>query len=136
MLIRKVAAVILLNPEAKILIMKRSSKKKIHPNLWGLPSGGVESGENIKETAIRETFEETGISIRELKKGPTISYEVSGGLDKLTYLYAKAETSEVSLNDEHSEYRWVKPQETLDYKFGIPRKDVKKVLIYFGLLQI
>lgn len=134
MTIRKVAAVVLLNSEGKILIMKRSSKKKTHPNLWGLPSGGVENNENVQETAVRETFEETGISISKLKKGPTISYKVPGGLDKLTFLYAQSDTSEVNLNDEHSEYRWVFPAETLDYKFGIPKEDVKKVLVYFGLL--
>ncbi|KKU23258.1 MAG: hypothetical protein UX34_C0013G0013 [Candidatus Woesebacteria bacterium GW2011_GWF1_46_13] len=35
-----VAAVVILNFQGKILIMKRSPKKKIHPNLWGLPAGG------------------------------------------------------------------------------------------------
>ena len=32
-------------------------------DIWNLPGGGVESGELPDETAVRETFEETGLKI-------------------------------------------------------------------------
>ena len=31
---------------------------------WSFPKGHIEEGETLEETAIRETFEETGIAIR------------------------------------------------------------------------
>ena len=49
----------------------------VHHNLghWGIPKGHVEEGENEEETAIREVFEETGIS----------SIVIPGFREKITY---------------------------------------------------
>lgn len=33
-------------------------------NVWGFPKGHVEKGENVKDTAIRETREEAGINVQ------------------------------------------------------------------------
>jgi len=44
---------------------------------YSIPKGGIESGEKTINTAIRETFEETGVKIKlsQIKKsGPTIDY--------------------------------------------------------------
>jgi len=136
MFIRKVAAVILINPEGKILIMKRSPEKKVHPNLWGLPSGGVEIDEELEKTAIRETFEETGKAISNIRRGPTLSVKVPGGVHEINYFLAQSNSPEVNLDKEHTEYKWVIPAEALNYKFGIPQAHVKKVMEKFCLLQI
>lgn len=34
-------------------------------NLWGFPKGSIENGETTEECALRETYEETGISFPE-----------------------------------------------------------------------
>lgn len=34
-----------------------------HPRLWALPKGTPDSGETVEETALRETREETGLSV-------------------------------------------------------------------------
>jgi len=36
--------------------------------LWNLPTGHVDKGEDVKETAIRETKEETGLDVRLIKE--------------------------------------------------------------------
>ncbi|TGV00402.1 NUDIX hydrolase [Flavivirga rizhaonensis] len=54
-----------------ILLSQRSAKKTICPLMWDVSvAGHIDSGETIKQAAVRETKEEIGISISEndLKK--------------------------------------------------------------------
>lgn len=54
------AGVCITNDKGEILLQKRSAKD----NIWGLPGGALEIGESIEEAAIRETKEETGLSVK------------------------------------------------------------------------
>ena len=56
------SAVIFDESREKVLLTKRADN-----GLWCLPSGGVEPGESVEETIIREVREETGLSIRVLR---------------------------------------------------------------------
>lgn len=56
------AAVVIKDKDEKILLHLRSDTKT-----WGIPSGAVELGETLEDTAVREIFEETGLSISGLK---------------------------------------------------------------------
>jgi 8-oxo-dGTP pyrophosphatase MutT (NUDIX family) len=47
----------------KVLFIKRSATKKTLPNAWAFPSGTVEKGEKIADTALREALEELGIKV-------------------------------------------------------------------------
>ncbi len=49
--------------ENEVLMLRRSATKKAFPNCLALPGGHIEDGEDPFATAIRETHEETGISI-------------------------------------------------------------------------
>lgn len=48
------------NNEVKILLVSEDGIE------WGIPKGGIEPQESAESTAIRETFEETGIEVRTL----------------------------------------------------------------------
>ena len=52
------AAVIIRNENDEILLQERADR-----NIWGLPGGCQELGENLRETAVREAYEETGIKL-------------------------------------------------------------------------
>ncbi len=54
---------LLLKKDNMFLFIKRSKNKKTLPGIWAFPSGTVEIGENIYETAKREADEELGIKI-------------------------------------------------------------------------
>ncbi|MDD5098747.1 MAG: NUDIX hydrolase [Candidatus Colwellbacteria bacterium] len=56
-------AAIVLHDGDKILFIKRAATKKSLPNIWAFPSGTMEDGETIKETAIREAREELGVDV-------------------------------------------------------------------------
>ena len=52
------AAVIIRNENEQILLQEQTDRNK-----WGLPGGCQELGEDLRETAIREAYEETGINL-------------------------------------------------------------------------
>ena len=66
------AAMIIRNKEGKVLLQERTDRNK-----WGLPGGCQELGEDLRNTAIREAYEETGIKIKieELQLIDTVSGE-------------------------------------------------------------
>lgn len=53
----------IINSENKILIQKRSHKKKLEPNVWAMTGGSVIKGETLLEALKRETLEELGIEL-------------------------------------------------------------------------
>jgi 8-oxo-dGTP pyrophosphatase MutT (NUDIX family) len=59
---------ICINSNNKFLLGKPYSPLSTHVNNWSIPKGKVESGENLLESAIRETYEETSLDINSLKK--------------------------------------------------------------------
>lgn len=52
--------VIIPNEEGKILMVRQHHEDK---DLWMVPGGGIEEGENSIEAAVREAKEETGLDI-------------------------------------------------------------------------
>lgn len=52
------AAVIVRNENKEILLQRRSDN-----GLWGLPGGCQDLGEDLRDTAVRELYEETGIIV-------------------------------------------------------------------------
>lgn len=63
----RVGAGIMLMKEGKILLGKRVEACGSAPSTWTMPGGKVEFGESLEEAVIRETFEETGLSIKNPK---------------------------------------------------------------------
>lgn len=52
------SAVIIRNEKGEILLQERTDR-----NEWGLPGGCQDLGENLRDTAVREAYEETGIKL-------------------------------------------------------------------------
>ena len=58
----RIAVVMLLDPEGRILLQLRDGNTRIDPHRWCLPGGAVEPGEDARTAALRELFEETGLT--------------------------------------------------------------------------
>jgi ADP-ribose pyrophosphatase YjhB (NUDIX family) len=54
------AAVVIRDGGGRLLLIKRG-EKATKPGLWAIPAGFVDYGEEIREAAARELFEETGL---------------------------------------------------------------------------
>ena len=56
------AAIIIRNENGQILLQERTDR-----NMWGLPGGCQDLGEDLRNTAVREAYEETGIKLNQNK---------------------------------------------------------------------
>ncbi|MGW6744137.1 NUDIX domain-containing protein [Streptomyces sp. NPDC055025] len=48
----------------RVVLLQRSENAKFAQGLWDLPVGKSEPGEPITETAVRELYEETGLTVK------------------------------------------------------------------------
>ncbi|MDH6221077.1 8-oxo-dGTP pyrophosphatase MutT (NUDIX family) [Streptomyces pseudovenezuelae] len=48
----------------RVLLLQRSQNAKFAQGMWDLPVGKSEPGEPITETAVRELYEETGLTVK------------------------------------------------------------------------
>lgn len=68
--LRRVARVILLDPNDRILLMHGFEPENAADDWWFTPGGGVEGDETREQAALRELREETGIT--EVELGPVL----------------------------------------------------------------
>jgi 8-oxo-dGTP diphosphatase len=59
-LINNGAAAVIFDASGRVLLMKENYDRR----RWSLPGGAVEEGESLEAAAIRETWEETGVTVR------------------------------------------------------------------------
>ena len=93
------AAIIIRNEKGQILLQERTDRDK-----WGLPGGCQDLGEDLRVTAVREAFEETGIKLEPDKI--TLIDTLSGESRKnsypngdIVYNNTSLYLADVSLND-------------------------------------
>jgi 8-oxo-dGTP diphosphatase len=95
--------------DPELLILRRVAHDE-YGGMEELPSGGVKPGETLGEALLRETLEETGISLT-----GTGSYQFyfvypsrRGVTAQLNFLFDVPENSSVKLAAaEHDSYRWI-----------------------------
>ncbi|MGW4983267.1 NUDIX domain-containing protein [Streptomyces mirabilis] len=109
----------------RIVLLQRSQNAKFAQGMWDLPVGKSEPGEPITETAVRELFEETGLTVK--PEALKIAHIIHGawGVEApngfLTVVFATHEWTGEPENREphkHTQVRWVHadsiPEEFVD----------------------
>ena len=111
-MIKVVAA--LIEKEGKILIAKRSTGAEETIGKWEFPGGKVEAGETEEQAIEREINEELELKIKATEFLTNNQCEYPNKKIDLRLYRCEYINGEFKLHD-HSEYKWVYPEELLTY---------------------
>ncbi|ACZ00172.1 NUDIX hydrolase [Thermomonospora curvata] len=120
---RRPSASALVRDEAgRVLLLQRTDN-----GLWTIPTGGLKKGETIRECAVRECREETGIEIEITglvgvftTPDHVIEYIKGGKVTEVRQpvnicLHARPIGGRLTTTDESSAVRWVAPEDLAEY---------------------
>jgi len=91
--------------EGNFLLLKRNNPPV--KGEWWVPGGRVRKGESLEEAVSREVFEETGLECEIIRQVGVINLVFPECHTISIYYLVEAKNSNVKLNEEHSDYRWV-----------------------------
>ena len=116
---------IVVNNGKFLLLKRRNPPVKGH---WWLPGGRVRKGETLEEAVKREVLEEPGLDCRIISQVGAINQIFPESHTISVYYLVESESTDVKLNSEHSDYRWVSelPEGSHEY--------VKTMITKAGLL--
>jgi 8-oxo-dGTP pyrophosphatase MutT (NUDIX family) len=95
------------NQKGQVLVLKRGD------GTWGMPGGWADIGESPFETAERETFEETGLSVNPVgyiavtHKSPKLYPGFASQVNICVAVEPVSVDKKVTLSHEHSDYMWI-----------------------------
>ena len=97
----RAAMAVVLNENEEVLLLKRFGDSNWMPRKWGIPGGHIEEGETPKEAAIRETLEETNLSLQNI-------FELEEKEEVMVYYSTSFDNGEeLKIDYEHTDWAWV-----------------------------
>jgi 8-oxo-dGTP pyrophosphatase MutT (NUDIX family) len=145
---REIVSALIFSKDGKLFQgIKDPNKGGVYSDCWHIPGGGIEDGENKKETLLREVIEETGIDIKSykinliddsgrgeskkvLKTGEEVICEMEFNVYKVTIHDRNADEIEVHLCDDLVSCRWTEIKDLKDIKLTPPSLELFKRLGY------
>lgn len=120
------------NQQNQLLFCKMPDNRGVFPDQWGMPGGGIEPNERMTDALKRELKEELGIEITDIKpaffKDGEYEKTFADGSKKQVYMifllfYCRAVDEDIVLNDEFSEYKWVREDDVKNLSVNSETKD-------------
>ena len=115
---RVVAKTILVSPMGQVLLLRRSASDTRRPLQWDIPGGHTDGDEVAEEAAIRETQEEAGVEITHSQLRLVYStcsfFPPNLNVVWLFFVVNLDKEVEVSIGEEHTEFRWAYPDEAIN----------------------
>ncbi len=114
----------------KMLFLMRPVHKK-QGGKFGMPAGGLEQGEASIQAAVRELSEETGIRVTEQElqhfQEVMVRHDNQDFIYDMYYLVLP-EFPEITLSEEHNDYRWMTLEESAECELVDDLKECLELL--------
>ena len=94
------------NENDEILLLKRHPKSKTDPQMWELPGGKVEKGEDFTDALEREIKEETGLNVEVGDFCEAVQNDYMHKRTVQVMMYLTGIEGEVEISEEHTEFMW------------------------------
>ena len=118
------AANVVINDNGKILLLLRSAGWKT--GHWGPPGGIADEGEAPKATAVREVFEETGLTIKK-KDLSFLMSKVKRDFGAVWFYTTDKFSGDIKLSWEHKEYAWLDLEELDKYDVTFEPSEIEAI---------
>lgn len=125
---------VITDEKGRVLLVReaKSYKDSTMTGIYTTPGGRLEPGEAWQDGIVRETKEETGLSVTPLRPVHLAEWRpiIQGTQNQIVAVYVecKYQGGDVVLSDEHDAYVWVTPSTWQDYTVADNVKDVLRVL--------
>ena len=113
----------------KVLLLKRSDRVGTYPGRWNTVTGYIDEMKTIREKILEEIREEIGISHEDILSydfGESYEFKDTGAnktwIVHPVLVELKDKPVVIRLDWEHTEYRWIKPEEIKKFDI-VPRLD-------------
>ncbi|WP_329380569.1 NUDIX domain-containing protein [Streptomyces sp. NBC_01351] len=111
------ASAVVVHEDGRVLLQRRTDN-----GMWALPGGKMELGESIGDCAVRETFEETGMTVEitgivgtYTNPGHVFAYDDGEVRQEFSIcLLARPTGGELRTSDESFEVAWFAPEAIVD----------------------
>lgn len=131
----RVAVEALIVNNDKVLLTKRVEAAKVAPGAWNVPAGKVKYTETTNEAVVRECLEETNLKVKVIDLLQERAFETKSGDEKayrlvFTFLVKPInEITDFKLNDEHSEFEWINPNEVMKTKYDSVMSQLRECIL-------
>ena len=116
-----VSGILPVRENGRMLLLQRPT------GTWEPPAGRLGAGEDFREGAVRELYEETGLLVAPVSILATwVGRAPSGRLLAAVTYAGRTPGGEVRLSDEHLGYRWVTIEEWLELPSWWSRENIKR----------
>ena len=120
------AAVLITDAEGRVLLVRRRFEP--FKGLWTMPAGFIEYGEDIRDTAVRELEEETGlVAVIEAVHAIESCADDPRGETLLVVFRGRATGGELSAGDDAEEAAYFAPDELPEIAFDCQRRVLRRL---------
>ena len=108
-----VSAGILINNDNQILLSQRTADKSF-PGQWEFPGGKIEAGESDLDAAVRECFEETGVTVAVVGRYMMVEHSYEHGDLQLSFIACEAKSTVSAIKQP---FCWVHREQLAELSF-------------------